>query len=115
MRKKPGIRIIWPQYFDSERSWKMGRRLPEDIAIPLPTADELMQAAISLGYDAYVNPMVKYPKTWWDPPGCLLIDTMGQKKRKVMEKLVEKVVVIRKQKAKEQAAAKKKKKRKKRK
>lgn len=109
MRKKPGIRIFWPQYFDSERSWGMGRRLPKDLAIPLPLVQDLHKAALKLGYDAYVNPTAHYPKTWWDEPGCLLVDTMGQTKRYVMEKLVEEVQKIQQKRELEKAVKKRKK------
>ncbi|MHA1340831.1 MAG: signal recognition particle subunit SRP19/SEC65 family protein [Promethearchaeota archaeon] len=95
MRRIPGKRIIWPQYLDSQRSCRIGRKLPKSTAVPLPSVQELKEAAEMLGYEATINPMARYPKTWWDPPGYLLIDTKGQNKKKVMEKLAKKIIEMR--------------------
>ena len=97
MRKRGNKSIIWPQYFDSNRTWKMGRKLPMELATPLPTVAELAEAATSLGFEVEIEPAAKYPKTWWDPPGHLLINMSGQKKRKVMEKIAPKLKSIRAQ------------------
>jgi signal recognition particle subunit SEC65 len=97
IRKRGNKSIIWPQYFDSNRSWRMGRKIPTDIAIPLPTIAELAEAATSLGYEVEIEPASKYPRSWWDPPGCLLINMSGQKKIKVMEKIVPKIKSMRAQ------------------
>jgi signal recognition particle subunit SRP19 len=91
MRRKPGKAILWPSYFDSERSWSKGRKIPITIAVPLPTIQELYEAAVSAGYEAEINPTAKYPKTWWDPPGNLVIDVLGQKKKFVMTKIATKI------------------------
>ncbi|MHA1727650.1 MAG: signal recognition particle subunit SRP19/SEC65 family protein [Promethearchaeota archaeon] len=90
-----GKRIIWPQYFDSERTRKFGRKIPMEKAIPLPAVNELAEAATALDYEVEVYPYAKYPKTWWDPPGYLLIHLKGQKKKNVMEKMAPKILQIR--------------------
>lgn len=91
MRRKPGKAILWPQYFDANRSWSEGRRLPSSIAIPLPTIQEVYEAAVSTGYEAEINPTARYPRSWWDPPGNLIIDVLGQKKKFVMTKIANKI------------------------
>ncbi|MCP4763951.1 MAG: hypothetical protein GY870_19420 [archaeon] len=113
--RKLGKTILWPQYFDSNRSYRMGRRLSKESAIPLPKVDELAEAAIALKYTVEIDPIAKYPRSWWDPPGRLLIDTHGQKKKFVMEKLAKKIVTLRIQKKAEEKNQKGKKKKKKKK
>jgi signal recognition particle subunit SRP19 len=110
MRKK-GKRILFPSYFDVDRPIRLGRRLPKSKAIPLPTIEELAEAAVKLKYDAEIDPHAKYPRSWSDPPGMLLIDTMGQKKIHVMEKLAGEIISIRLQKKSDTSKKKKKKKR----
>ncbi|MHA1820622.1 MAG: signal recognition particle subunit SRP19/SEC65 family protein [Promethearchaeota archaeon] len=113
MRRR-GKSIIWPQYMDSNRTWSKGRRLPKSECIPLPSLKELAEAAIQLGYDIDIEPNARYPRTWWDPPGYLLINTKGQKKVKIMEKLIPVIKKIRaEEKAKKAAMEKSKKKKKK--
>ena len=112
MRRK-GKRIMFPAYFDVNRSVRMGRRLAKTKAIPLPSIEELAEAAIKLNYDAEIDPNSKYPRSWSDPSGMLLIDTMGQKKVKVMEKLAKEILNIRVHKKAANDASKKKKKKKK--
>jgi len=111
MRRK-GKRILFPAYFDLNRSVRLGRRLSKSNAIPLPTIEELTEAAIKLKYDTEVDLNAKFPRSWSDPPGMLLIDTMGQKKIKIMEKLAKEVLSIRVHKTETVEVSKKKKKKK---
>lgn len=94
MRRK-GKRILFPAYFDVNRSVRLGRRLQKAKAIPLPSIEELAEAAIKLKYEAEIDPNAKYPRSWSDPSGMLLIDTMGQKKIKVIEKIAKEIENIR--------------------
>jgi len=110
MRNIPGRRIIWPQYLDSQRPCRLGRRISKEEAIPLPTIQELIEAAKKLGYEVSVNPTAKYPKTWWDPPGYLIIDSKGQKRifiikrlAKIIKELREKKEQLKKQQKKEKS------------
>jgi signal recognition particle subunit SEC65 len=91
----------------------MGRRLSKSKAIPLPKIEELAEAATNLNYSAEIDPNARYPRSWYNAPGMLLIDTMGQKKIKVMEKIAKEIVNIRMHKKASADASKKKKKKKK--
>ncbi len=113
MRRKTGRRIIFPAYFDVNRSVRMGRRLSKAKAIPLPSIEELAEAATKLKYTAEIDPSAKYPRSWSDPAGMLLIDTLGQQKIKVMEKLASEIIDIRLHKKEAAESSKKKKKKKK--
>jgi len=37
-----------------------------------------------LGYQVQQETIYKYPRTWWDDSGRVLVDTRGKKKSKVL-------------------------------
>jgi len=84
MRSRKPYLIFWPQYFDSKRSRTNGRRLPRKFAVEKVNLEEIVKAARKLGYNAEIERGYKYPKSWWEEPGRVLIDTKGKKKAKVM-------------------------------
>lgn len=86
MRRK-GLIIFWPQYFDALRPYRLGRKISKSQATNHPTVADLFEAAKKLGYYAEIEPGVKYPRTWYDDPGRVLVDTMGQKKTFVLHKI----------------------------
>lgn len=54
--------IIWPAYFDADRSRSEGRRVPESLAVADPTVDEIAEAVRQVGYDAVIEPDLAYPR-----------------------------------------------------
>ena len=84
MRSRTPFHIYWPQYFDLKRSRSNGRRLPKKLAIDKVSVELIAKAARRLGYKAAIDTNYRYPKTWWDEPGRILIDTKGKKKSKVL-------------------------------
>ena len=86
MRKRDYI-IIWPQYFDKTRSERLGRRVGINIGTNNPTANDVLKAALKLGYQAELNPTPKFPATWWDDPGQVTLEGKGQKKTHILRKL----------------------------
>lgn len=86
MRRK-GLMILWPQYFDRNRPVRLGRRVPLKDATNDPTIQDLIDGAKDLGYKYEVDLNAKYPKTWWDDPGLLLLDDNGQKKSFVLDRI----------------------------
>ncbi|NHJ20448.1 MAG: signal recognition particle protein Srp19 [Candidatus Lokiarchaeota archaeon] len=84
MRSRKPFIIFWPQYFDIKRSRSNGRRVPRKFAIEKVTTSDIIGAANKLGYNAHHEKGYRYPKTWWDDPGRVSIDTMGKKKNKVL-------------------------------
>ncbi len=96
MRSRKPFLIFWPQYFDLKRSRSDGRRLSKKLAIDKITTKDIAKAARRLGYKAEIEGSFRYPRTWYDEPGRVLIDTKGKKKSKV---LLEVAKEIRKMKA----------------
>ncbi|MFX1274154.1 MAG: signal recognition particle subunit SRP19/SEC65 family protein [Promethearchaeota archaeon] len=84
MRTRSPFHIYWPQYFDLKRSRSNGRRLPKKYAIDKVSLDLIAKAARRLGYNTEIEKSYRYPRTWWDEPGRVLIDTKGKNKSKVL-------------------------------
>ena len=84
MRSRKPFIIYWPQYFEAKRSRADGRRVPKKFAVDKVKPSDITTAAKRLGYDVQQENIYKYPRTWWDDSGRVLIDTKGKKKSKVL-------------------------------
>ena len=91
MRKRTPYLIFWPQYFDKNRTINQGRRLPKNLAIEKITLDDIEKAVISLGLEYKIEKTSKYPKSWWDDLGRILIDSKGKKKRKLLFEIAKQI------------------------
>ncbi len=80
MRKQDKA-IIWPAYFDANKTRKKGRRVPKNIAVQSPKILEIQEAAVKLGLQQEVVPNKGYPKTPWYKPGMLLVEKKGSKEQ----------------------------------
>jgi signal recognition particle subunit SRP19 len=56
--------VIWPAYFDADRSRNDGRRVPRGLAIEDPTVDEIAQAVQQVGYDVVIERDKSYPREY---------------------------------------------------
>ncbi len=56
--------VIWPAYLDAEKTRTEGRRIPEDLAVPDPTVDEIAEAVQQVGYDAVIERDKTYPREY---------------------------------------------------
>jgi len=64
--------VIWPAYFDANLSRSEGRRVPEDLAVEEPTAEELARAVTQVGYDVAVDRDRTYPREY-EPRGRVVV------------------------------------------
>jgi signal recognition particle subunit SRP19 len=94
MRSRKPFIIFWPQYFEAKRSRSEGRRVPKKLAIDRITSEDILKAAKRLGYVTQYEKNYKYPRTWWDNPGRVLIDTKGKKKLKVLFEVAKEIKKI---------------------
>lgn len=62
-------KIVWPAYFDADKSRRDGRRVPRDLAVTDPMVDEIAKAVQQVGYDAVIERDVAYPRQPWEPTG----------------------------------------------
>ncbi len=70
MRKQDKA-IIWPAYFDSNKTRKKGRRVPKNWQCSLPRIAEIEEAAERLGLEHELVPEKGYPRTPWYKGGML--------------------------------------------
>ncbi|MHA1522181.1 MAG: signal recognition particle subunit SRP19/SEC65 family protein [Promethearchaeota archaeon] len=109
MRRK-GLTIFYPQYFDSNRTTRLGRRVPSSEAVYRPTSTDLLEAAEKLKYYAEHETNAHYPRSPSDKPGRVLIDIMGQKKTFVLHRLAPQIKIVQDERKKAAQLAKRKKK-----
>lgn len=64
--------VIWPAYLDAEVTRSKGRRVPESLAVPEPTVDEIAAAVQQVGYDAVIERDQTYPREY-EPRGRVLV------------------------------------------
>lgn len=64
--------VIWPAYFDANLSRSEGRRVPADLAVEEPTAEELARAVTQVGYDVAVDRDKTYPREH-EPRGRVVV------------------------------------------
>ncbi len=86
MRKKSKT-IFWLAYFDKRLTRKQGRRLPRNEAVDKLTLEQLAEAARMLGYEVDVDSEARFPASWFDHPGRIIVNTAGQSKSKVLAKI----------------------------
>jgi signal recognition particle subunit SRP19 len=84
MRSRKPFIIYWPQYFEAKRSRANGRRVPRKFAVDKVKPSDIATAAKRLGYNVQQENIYKYPRSWWDDSGRVLIDIKGKKKSKVL-------------------------------
>ena len=91
MRSRKPFIIFWPQYFDAKKTRAEGRRVPKKYAVERVGAKDLVAAAGKLGYAVQLESSYKYPRSWWDEPGRVVIETKGKKKSKVLLEVAKEV------------------------
>jgi signal recognition particle subunit SRP19 len=96
MRKLDNQIIIWPIYFDQNRSRKEGRRIPKNQAVQGPKIAELKEAADKLGLENEINLEAHFPKTHWIKTGMLIVEKK-EPKEAIIEKIAKQIVKIRNQ------------------
>jgi len=84
--KKDGY-IIWPAYFDASISRSKCRRVPLNLAIKNPTAEQVAAAAGRLGWRVDIEPG-SHPAFWWRRTGKAVVKPSEDlKKQEVIRRL----------------------------
>ena len=94
--RKLGKAIIWPVYFDCNKTRKDGRRVPKSLAVQSPKILEIKEAADRLGLQNDVNLEAHFPKTPWAKAGMLLVEKQ-EAKEKIIQKLAKQLLKIKSQ------------------
>ncbi|RAW46559.1 signal recognition particle protein Srp19 [Halorubrum sp. 48-1-W] len=64
--------VVYPAYFDADRSRSEGRRVPTDLAVEDPTVDEIAKAVQQVGYDAVIEREKTYSREY-EPRGAVVV------------------------------------------
>lgn len=71
---------IYPNYLDSNKTVKLGRRIATKHALPEPTIQDIHEALVSLNIRHAIQPHKGYSRdasSRWDNSGRVLFDTVG--------------------------------------
>jgi len=82
MRKRDGMLVVWPSYFDKDLSRLQGRRIPTNLAASNVTLKILEMAAESSGFEYESEPDKQYPRGFSDKNGYLVISNPENHKKK---------------------------------
>ncbi len=96
MRKLDHQAIIWPVYFDCNKTRKDGRRIPKNMAVQSPKISEIKEAADKLNLQNEVNLEAHFPKAPWVKSGMLLVQK-NEAKEKVIQKIAKQLLKIKSQ------------------
>lgn len=79
---------VYPNYLDSNKTVKLGRRIAAKEALPEPTVQDIHEALMSLDIRHVVQPHKGYSRdasSRWDNPGRVLVDLEGAVESGIME------------------------------
>jgi signal recognition particle subunit SRP19 len=82
MRKREGMLIIWPAYFEKNYTRAEGRRVPSNLAAPDVTIKILEAAAQTSGFEFEIESDKRYTRNPSDKKGYLVIDNPENHKKK---------------------------------
>ncbi len=84
MRKRDGV-IFWPAYFEKNYSREEGRKIPANLAAENVNIEVLEAAAKSTGFEYKVEQAKRYPKSWSEKRGyVVLTNPEGHKKKRLL-------------------------------
>ncbi len=101
MRKLDDQAIIWPVYFDINKTREEGRRVSKSQAVLAPKIAELKEAAERLGLESEINLEAHHPKAPWLKSGMLIVEK-NEPKEAIIKKLAKHLVKVKNQQASEQ-------------
>ena len=90
MAKQKRAIVLYPLYFDAERSREDGRRVARKVAVSGPSVEEIAAAADALGLKPKVEAERAHPSTPWKRDGRVLVRA-DYFKTSVVRKVAEKV------------------------
>lgn len=79
---------VYPNYLDSNKTVKLGRRISAKDAVPEPSVQDIHEALVSLNVRHVIQPHKGYSRdasSRWDNPGRILVDLEGAAESGVME------------------------------
>ena len=93
MRKQEKL-IVWPAYFDSNKTREKGRRVSKIISVQAPKIEEIESAVKSLSLKYDLVPLKGYSKAPWAKPGMILVQKK-ESKEKLLKRIASELLKIR--------------------
>lgn len=81
--------VLWPEYFDKNRSRAEGRRLPKELCVENPELDMIAKGALILDLEYTVHEDKAYPKNWAAKNGFVRVEKGKLKKTELVPKIAE--------------------------
>lgn len=78
MRRR-GKLVLWPTYFDTDLTWRQGRRASKKLAIRGVKAEEVFKAANDLDLNPILDSEAVFSKQPWMKTGVVFVDKTGPK------------------------------------
>ncbi|MFW9923203.1 MAG: signal recognition particle subunit SRP19/SEC65 family protein [Candidatus Thorarchaeota archaeon] len=79
------LRVFYPEYFDKNLTWRMGRRVPIKLAYEDPELKRIALAAQKAGYEVFLDSDKHFSKTWYDGKGRMMVSKVGTKEEQIRE------------------------------
>lgn len=76
--------VLWPEYFDSERSRSQGRRLPIRLCVKDPDLDMIAKGAMVLDLEYKIVEDAAYPANWAAKNGCIRVEKGKMRKTDIL-------------------------------
>ncbi len=86
--------VIWPAYFDAEKTRSEGRRVPRELAVTDPSVDEIAAAVQQVGYDVRIERSVTYPREH-EPRGRVIARDVEDTKNDLIQAVAAYVTALR--------------------
>lgn len=76
--------VLWPEYFDINRTRAEGRKVPKNLCVNKPSLDMIAKGAILLDLDYKIYEEKAYPGNWTAKNGCVKVEKGKIKKSKIL-------------------------------
>lgn len=76
--------VLWPEYFDINRSRAEGRRLPKSLCVENPDLDIIAKGAMILDLEYKIEEDKAYPADWAAKKGCVRVEKGKMKKTDIL-------------------------------
>ncbi|MDR3205858.1 MAG: signal recognition particle subunit SRP19/SEC65 family protein [Candidatus Methanoplasma sp.] len=81
--------VLWPEYFDIDRTRGEGRRLPKKLCVKEPDLDIIAKGAMILDLEYIVFENKAYPANWAAKRGCVRVERGKMSKTELLPKIGE--------------------------
>jgi len=79
MSQKRDMIVVWPAYLDSRKTRAQGRMVPKNVAVDIPTAEEIFEVSRDLNLQPILENAKKMPQHSWERPGRVLVNRKEKK------------------------------------